>query len=445
MAMGFDDLGLIPPQAVDLEEAVLSAILQSGNSYYDVHTYLKPESFYVQAHQIIYQAITELATLNKAIDILTVTDHLKKKKQLDEVGGPVFVTMLSSKISSPIHVVDHALIVRDVYVKRELIRISSDTQRKSFDGENESEDIISEIEAEIYSLSNMSTKRDPLGVTSGIREAIINMEAYQTGKIVGIKTGFSRLDVVTGGWQKQDLIIIGGRPSQGKTLLAIKHIMAAAKSGIPTLFFSLEMSQMSISTRMICMETGISNDDIRNGLSDIQWNMVEGAISRIEKLPIFIDDTGAISLMDIRSKARRAKLKHNIGLIVIDYLGLMDIGKQSKQSTRDLDIGFVTRGLKALAKELDIPIILLCQLNRATEMHRSDPRPRLINLRESGNIEQDADLVIFIHRPEYYFKPDSDTGVESCVGELIVAKHRNGRLEDIKFRRRENFSDLMDY
>lgn len=439
-----EEVGMVPPQAIELEEAVLGAIIMVGASFYDVSTILKPESFYKDQHQKIYQAIYDLATMNSAIDMLTVTEQLRKRKQLEEIGGPMYIAQLTSRIASTQHVVDHAEIIREMYIKREVIRINRQSLDKAFDEEVEPKELIADLESELYSITAISHKKEPKSVTSGIREAIVNMEAYKKGQIVGVTSGIKDMDELTGGWQKQDLIILAGRPSQGKTQAGIKFIHEACLSGKSCLFFSLEMSLAQISTRLILMETGMGSDDIRRGLTDGEWMMVDSAIHNIEKLKLFIDDTPALPIMECISKIRRAKIRHGVDLVVIDYLQLMKGIKTKGDYNRDLEIGSITSALKSIAKELDIPIILLSQLNRSVEM-RASKRPQLSDLRESGNIEQDADLVIFIYRGEVYHKPDPDLGIEADVGEFIFEKHRNGKTGTVFFRKNPNFSKIYNY
>jgi replicative DNA helicase len=325
-----------------------------------------------------------------------------------------------------------------------VIRLNSNSLQKAFDEEVEPKDLISDLESELYSITAISHKKEPKSITAGIRESIINMEAYKKGQIVGTPSGLKDMDNLTGGWQKQDLIILAGRPSQGKTQVGIKFIYEACLAGKSCLFFSLEMSMAQISTRLILMETGMGSDDIRRGLTDGEWMMVDAAIHNIEKLKLFIDDTAALPIMECISKIRRAKMRHGVDLVVIDYLQLMKGIKTRGDYNRDLEIGSITSALKSVAKELDIPIILLSQLNRSVEM-RASKRPQLSDLRESGNIEQDADLVVFIYRGEVYHKPDADIGVEPNVGELIVEKHRNGKTGTIFFRKNDNFSQIYNY
>lgn len=427
----------IPPQAVELEEAVLGALIIDHNAIYDVIDVLKPDSFYKPANQDVYSAILDLYNKKEPIDLLTLTDQLRKNKTLDSVGGALYVTQLTMKVNGSQHVRPHAAIVADKAIKRDLISTCSTVQEKCFDDEDDSDDIINSLESDVLSLSVTGKKQEPVHVTSGVKDAINNIERYIKGDLVGIKSGFYRLDKITGGWQNSDLIILGGRTSQGKTLAAIKFI---SECDVPVLFFSLEMSKSAISTRMICMESGIGNDEIRRGLNDDEFTQVEIAVGKIEKKRIFLDDTPALHINELMAKARRAKMKHDIKMIVIDYLQLIVAERKYRSDSKANEVGIITKALKSIAKELDIPVIALSQLNRTIERSGSR-RPMLSDLKESGSIEEDSDLVLFIYRPSYY----GDVDAPDDLIELIVAKHRNGQLDTINIKKTRNFTNLLDY
>ena len=435
------ELGKIPPQDQEIEQAVLSSLIQEKNAIYEVMNVLDASCFYKDEHQKIYQAILDLCHDNKGIDLLTVTNRLRTQSQLEEVGGPLFVTQLSSKVSSTYNLKTHAEILKELAIKRGLIRMGAQVQEKAYDEEQEAKELMSFTEAELYKLNTFRSDKDAVHVSEAVKEAAENMEKWGNHQLTGIKTGFLKLDSIIGGWQNTDLIILAGTTSMGKTLSAMQFTITAAEWGTPVAFFSLEMAKMAISTRMICMETGFSFEDIRSGLTSDQWGCVEIAIGKLEKLPIYVDDTPKMPILELISKSRRLKMKHNIGLIVIDYLQYIQPNILYKNTNKNELIGDVTSSLKALAKELSVPVICLSQLNRATEQ-RADKRPQLSNLRDSGNIEQDADIVIFVHRPEKVKDPE---WTEHNVGEFLIEKHRNGRLGRVLFRHPENLSKIYDY
>lgn len=430
------------PIDIQTEEFILACLLIDKNSVFESFGKLKPEHFYSTKNQKIYQAIIDLNNHSIGIDMITVLDQLKKNKHADEIGGAVEIARLTSLINNPRNLIYYIDIIIDTYNLRELIRVLGENQEKCYDGEISPQDIMNQLEGEIYKLTSNNTKKEPQIIQVGLSNAVKNIEKFNDHELTGVPTPFSKLNTITGGWQEGDLIIIGGRPSQGKTQLAIECIMAASKSKLPTLFFSAEMSETAISTRFICHETGISNEYIRKGLTDDDWLSVEKSVGSLERLPIILDDTPSINLTELISKTKRAKIKHNIGLVVIDYLQLITLDYRNQRMSRDEKIGEMTKALKGLAKELKIPVILLSQLNRLVEMH-SDKRPSLSNLRESGNSEQDADIVIFIHNPSYYKDPDYES--EPNVLELIIGKHRNGRIGTIKINRKPEWTSLYDY
>lgn len=434
------NLGKILPQDQEIEQAVLSSLLQERNAIYEVMNLIDASCFYNEAHQRIYQAIYDLCIDNKGIDLLTVTNKLRQQALLDEVGGPLFITQLSSKVSSTYNLKTHAEILKELAIKRGMIKVASDIEVMAYDEETEAKNLVSKVESDLFSLNVFNTKKDVVPISVPIKGALENLDKWNSKNLTGIRTGFLKLDTATGGWQDGELIILGGRPSMGKTLLANHFIVTAAEWGTSTAFFSVEMGQDAIATRMICSLTGLSFEDVRTGLTPDQWGKIEIAAGKIEKLPIYIDDTPSMPIMELISKARRLKMKHNIGMIVIDYLQLLRSDDKFNNRSQNERIGTITSSLKGIAKELKLPVVLLSQLNRATEMH-GDKRPTLSNLRESGNIEQDADLVIFVHRPEYYKEPDA----EHNVGELIISKNRNGRQDTVKFYHSENLSMVYDY
>lgn len=428
----------IPPSDIKAEESLLSCLISFKNSIYEAVGRLKPEHFYSLDNGVIYKAILDLQTANKGIDLVTVTNQLKKNKTLDDIGGPVRVAHLSSLVSSDRNLKTYIDIIIDTYNTRELIPILSDKLEECYDG-GEIKQIIQDLEGKIYKLSTSSVKKEPKHISEGLGAAVKQIEKFTDHQLTGIPTPFTRLNTLTGGWQNGDLIIIAGRPSHGKTQFAIESVFASAEYKAPTLFFSLEMSDKAISTRLICHETGISNDRIRRGLQEEDWISIEHAVGKIERLPIILDDTPRINVVELVSKAKRAKIKYDIKLIGIDYLGFITLDEKGHMS-RDEKIGLITATMKGMAMELDVPVLLLCQLNRSMELH-GDKRPTLSNLRESGNIEQDADLVVFITDPVKLRDPSALTNTL----EIDLAKHRNGKTDSFLVRRTEEWTRLLDY
>jgi replicative DNA helicase len=434
------ELGKKPPQAIDLEEAILGAAMLEKDAIINIQGILKPESFYTEAHQKIYRAIQELSSSHNPIDIYTVSETLKKKSELDEIGGYYYLSQLTLKVGSAAHIEYHAKIVAQKYIQRELIRISSEIQRDSFDDAIIMDELLDGVQQKIFSLveDNMSSETRHIG--NIMEEAIKELEALQENcdGLSGLPSGFASLDRITLGWQPSDLSIVAARPSMGKTafVLTIARNMAVTHK-IPVAFFSLEMSSMQLVKRLLVSETGIGADKIRGGkkMTQEEWHNLEQRIGELAESPLYIDDTAALSIFEFRAKARRLALSHKIKIIFIDYLQLMT-GPPSTHGFREQEVSAISRSLKAIAKELNIPIIALSQLNRMVETRGgSNKRPQLSDLRESGAIEQDADLVLFIHRPEYYGMTEDEQGRSTQgLAEIIIAKHRNGAIADVELR-----------
>ena len=441
--------GALPPQAVELEEAVLGALMLEGESITTVQEFLTADAFYTDTHRTIYRAIEELNAENKPIDLLTVTDKLKKQKKLKEIGGAPFLAELTQKVASAMNIEFHATIIAQKYVQRELIRASTEIQRRSYDESTDVTDLIDYAESEIFKVSEGHVKRDIQNASSVFDKAMKSIEEAHAkgGTVNGVQTGFTKLDELTLGWQPSDLIIIAARPSMGKTafVLSMARNMTVDYEK-PVAFFSLEMSAVQLMLRLIVSESGLSSADIRSGrLTTEQWRHLEQSTRILPTAPLFIDDTPALSIYELRSKARRLKTQYDIQLIIIDYLQLMT-GNADSRGNREQEVASISRGLKAIAKELNIPIIALSQLNRSIESRSGLKRPQLSDLRESGAIEQDADIVAFIHRPEYFgFTQDEDGNPTAGMAEIIVAKHRNGATETVKLRFRKEQARFMDY
>jgi replicative DNA helicase len=443
------DLGKMPPQALDLEEAVLGAIMLEKDAVIGVLDIVKPDSFYKDAHQKIFRAIVDLSTNERPIDILTVTEQLKKEKQLEEVGGPYYIAQLTNRVASAANIEFHARIVQQKYIQRELIRITSDIQTRAFDESIDVNDLLDYSEGQLFEIAQGNIKKDIIKINLLLSDAIKQIE--EAGKredsLSGVPSGFTKLDRITSGWQKSDLIIVAARPSMGKTafVLSMARNMAVDHKRSVAIF-SLEMSSLQLVNRLISCESEIQADRIRSGkLSHDEWSQLESKIKPLENAPIFIDDTPAISIFELRAKCRRLSKQHNVEVIIIDYLQLMT-GPPDIKGNREQEVSIISRSLKSLAKELNVPVIALSQLNRSVEMRTGNKRPQLSDLRESGAIEQDADLVCFIHRPEKYGILEDEEG-NSTVGmaEIIVAKHRNGAIDDIKLRFRNVIAKFVDY
>ena len=442
------DYGRIPPQAVELEEAVLGAIMLERDAVLSVLDILKKESFYKDTHQKIYQAIVDLSTNQKAIDILTVTEELRRKKELEEIGGPLVITQLTSKVASAAHLEFHARIIQQKYIQRELIRVSSTIQKLAYDETIDVDDLLDQAESDLFEIAEGNIKRETSKINVLIKDAIHQIEeaAKRKDHLSGVPSGFTKLDRLTSGWQKSDLIIIAGRPSMGKTAFVLTMARnIAVDHGRPVAFFSLEMASMQLVTRLIVSETELPSNRIRNGrLEDYEWKQLDYKIKSLTDAPIYIDDTPAISIFELRAKCRRLKVQYNVELIVIDYLQLMT-GSGDMKGSREQEVSNISRALKSIAKELDVPVIALSQLNRSVELRSGNKRPQLSDLRESGAIEQDADLVIFLHRPEKYDLFEDEKG-NSLVGiaEVILAKHRNGPVGDLSLRFKDEYAKFVE-
>ena len=429
----------VPPQAVELEEAVLGALMLEKDSIIAVQEFVTPDAFYTEEHRLIYKAIEELSTELKPVDLFTVTERLKVKKELKKVGGAAYLAQLTQKVGSAANVEFHAKIIAQKYVQRELIRSATEIQRRSYDESTDVTELIGFAEGEIFKVSEGHVKRSVQSSKDILARALMQIEeaSKNTSAFNGVPSGFTAIDRVTLGWQLSDLIIVAARPSMGKTAFVLtmaRNMAVDHEAGVA--FFSLEMSSVQLMMRLIVAETGLNGNDVKSGrLTPEQWRHLESATKPLGSAPLFIDDTPALSVFEFRSKARRLKIHNDIKIIIIDYLQLMT-GNQDSKGNREQEVAFISRTLKAIAKELNVPVIALSQLSRATEMRGGSKRPQLSDLRESGAIEQDADIVCFIHRPEYYTKSTEDANGNDIRGlaELIVAKHRSGAVGDVKLR-----------
>jgi len=431
--------GKLPPQAVELEEAVLGALMIDKNALNEVIDILEAECFYKEAHQEIYGAIKTLFAESQPIDMLTVSTTLKKNGKLKMCGGDYAIANLTQKVASSAHIEYHARIIVQKHIQRALIRVSSEIIHDAYDESSDVLDLLDKAEGKLFEIANGNIKKNYDSAQSLVKEAIERIEhiSKQEG-LSGIATGFSKLDRVTSGWQPSDLVILAARPGMGKTAFVLSMARnMAVDANAAVAVFSLEMSSVQLITRLISSETGLSSEKLRKGkLESHEWTQLHAKIKKLEKAPLFIDDTPALSVFDLRAKCRRLVAQHDVKIIVIDYLQLMTAGGDNK-GNREQEISTISRSLKSIAKELNVPVIALSQLSRAVETRGGSKRPLLSDLRESGAIEQDADIVSFIFRPEYYglTEWDDDDGTP-CDGqaEFIIAKHRNGGLENIRLK-----------
>lgn len=439
--------GKLPPQAVEVEEAVLGALMLERDAYVTVADIIDTSGFYKEEHQKIFEAIKFLSSNEKPVDLLMVTQELKDRDQLNEVGGPGYITQLTRRVASAAHIEFHSRIIAQKFIQRELIRVSSEIQGKSYDDTIDVDDLIDFSESSLFQVAERNIKKETVPIKPVLNEAIKRIEKARNQKdgMSGVPSGFTAVDRITSGWQRTDLIIIAARPSMGKTayVLSMARNMAVEHNR-STAVFSLEMSSVQLVNRLIAAETELGNDKLKTGrLENYEWEHLNRKISSLEKAPIFIDDTPALSIFEFRAKCRRLKMQHNIQVVIVDYLQLMTAGTDNRGS-REQEVSTISRSLKAIAKELDIPILALSQLNRSVES-REGKRPQLSDLRESGAIEQDADIVMFIHRPEYYGITEDESGNSLLgVAEIIIAKHRNGATADVHLAFKKELAKFSD-
>ena len=427
------DAGRVPPQDVVAEKSLLGAILLSEDVLPEVLTILKASDFYEKSHRTIFEAIINLYDRHKPIDLLTLTAELKSLKKLKEVGGSLYLTELTNFVPTSSHAKAYAEIVRKMSLRRNLIKAGTAISKKAYEDDADVDKLVGEAEKELFEVSDKIVKSDYVPMNELLVNAFDRIEMLQKNKgaLRGLKTGFRDLDKKTAGFQKGDLIIIGARPAMGKTTFAQNlayNIATMNRKGV--LFFSMEMAANEIVDRMISDVSGVDNWKMRTGnLSDEEFGKIGDALAEMDEVPVYIDDTSSMTILELRNKARRAVHDHDIGIIVVDYLQLI-AGSDRYAGNRVQEVTEISRGLKILARELEIPVVALAQLSRSVT-GRDDPRPVLSDLRESGSIEQDADLVMFLHRPDYYRQND-DNYEETHITELIVAKHRHGAVGKIE-------------
>jgi len=423
--------GKIAPQAIDVEEAVLGALMLEKDACSLVTDILQVDTFYKTEHQIIYASIFKLFQDSNPVDIITVVNELRKMGELETAGGAKYITQLTQRVASTANLETHARILNQKYIQRTLISSSSELIRDAYDDSSDAFELLDKAERNLFKIASGTIKKNFAKMSDLIIEAkaaIVDASKQEDG-LSGVPSGFDELDRMTSGWQKSDLIILAARPGMGKTAFVLSMARnAAVQFKQPVVVFSLEMSAVQLVTRLIASETELSAEKLKKGkLEQHEWHQLEAKIRELTEAPLFIDDTPSLSIFELRAKARRLKNSHDISMIIIDYLQLMTVGGDiSRNSNREQEISTISRALKGLAKELNVPVIALSQLSREVEK-RAIKIPQLSDLRESGAIEQDADMVVFIYRPEYYsLDNDGDGNSVENLAEIHIAKHRNG-------------------
>ena len=432
----------VPPQNIEAEQSVLGAMLIKKEAITQAQELLRPDDFYREAHRIVFETMLELAGDNEAVDLVTLTEALRKKEMLEKVGGISFITALANYVPTAANIVYHAQIVKEKSELRHLLDAATEIASAAYEATDDVKDIMDDAEKKILAVAANQTG----GAFEPIRNIVIDTVGrvetlYENqGGLTGISTGFRDLDRDTSGLQKSDLILVAARPSMGKTAFTLNIATYAAMHGHTVAFFSLEMSKEQLVQRMLCSEGGIDSQRLRTGqLEDADWDRLINTADRVSKASIYIDDTAGINVMDLRSKARRLKAEHGLDLIVIDYLQLMQGRARSSSDNRQQEISEISRSLKALARELDVPVVALSQLSRSVES-RTVKKPMLSDLRESGSLEQDADIVMFLYREDYY---DQETERKN-ITEVIIAKHRNGPIGTIELFFQKEFTKFRD-
>jgi len=445
-----NSLGKIPPQAVDVEEIVLGILLLEHASYYRVSNQLNPDIFYRNQNQVIYNAIKEVHDSGKNCNIISVTKQLKSTGFLELTGGAFYVTELTRRVASGEILEEMVAIIYQEYIKRNLINFSMELQQMAFDDSTDAFDVLSFAQSGFEKIENISSNDNFRTISDCIKESIketdAKAKAYKEGKPSGIPSCLYRLNKMTGGWQKGDLIIVAGRPGMGKTALMLNDALAAAKAGFSVCIYSLEMTPVSLINRLILCVSGVDALALKTGnMSDYDYSEYNNAVTMLEDLPIYIDPNPLVSMRYIRSNSRIMKMKGRCDLVMIDYLQLTTMKSENRNRNREQEVSESSRMSKIIAKELDIPVILLSQLNRTAESTK-DKRPTMSMLRESGSLEQDADMVLLTYRPEYYNITETEDGTPTNgYGELIVDKHRSGSVGTVKFAYNETVTLITDY
>jgi replicative DNA helicase len=445
--------GKIPPQAIDLEEAILGALLLNKDVLDEIREIIHQDCFYDKRHYYIFNAIEFLYNASFPVDLLTVANRLREMGMLDIAGGAVYLSKLTSRIGSTANVSFHARIVSQKYIQREIIKLSAEMLTDAFEEGADVFDLINKVEKSVFKIYSENMKKNVDEMQSVVLDALREIEDARAneGGISGVPTGFKELDRLTSGWQRSDMIVIAARPAMGKTAFTLSMARnVAVDFNKAVAIFSLEMSSVQLVKRLMSSEARLNAEKLRSGkLAEHEMHQLHTRITSLIKAPIFINDTPGISVFDFRAKCRRLKKEKNIELVIIDYLQLMSAGEKSKSGNREQEISIISRTIKEVAKELNIPIIALSQLSRSVETRNSSGLPQLSDLRESGSIEQDADIVSFIYRPEKYGIDANEKGESNLgVAELIFAKHRNGDLGTVRMEfvgKYALFKDFDDY
>ncbi|HBZ34728.1 MAG TPA: replicative DNA helicase [Bacteroidales bacterium] len=444
--------GKLPPQVPEFEQSVLGALMIEKDSYNRVSDILRADCFYDPRYQKIFSAITQLVSRQSPVDRLTVVEELRKNGDLEVVGGETEVAMLTTKVISTANLEYHSQIIVQKFLERELIRISNEIQEEAYDDTTDVEELMQKAEGRIFDLAQRGQRREAIQIDPVISSALERLQMLsQKGGSPGILSGFREIDNATAGWQRSDLIIIAARPAMGKTAFVLSMVRnMAVDFGTPVAMFSLEMSNLQLVNRLLMNVCEIEGDKIRKGdINEAEWIQLDERVRHLLGAPIYIDDTPSLSVFELRSKARRLVREHGVQCIIIDYLQLMNASGMNF-GNREQEVSIISRSLKGLAKELDIPIIALAQLNRGVENRTTGTkgegkRPQLSDLRESGSIEQDADMVMFIHRPEYYGVTEGENGEDyRGLAEMVIAKHRNGQTGIKKLRFRAQYAKFLD-
>jgi replicative DNA helicase len=446
-----NESGKLPPQAMDLEEAVLGALMIEKDALTSVVDILQPSSFYKEAHQRIYNAILQLFGKSEPIDMLTVTTQLRSNGELEFIGGASYLVKLTNKVNSAANIEFHARIITQSAIKRDMIKIAGEILKDAYEDTTDVFNLLDKIEQNFFEISERNIRKNYADASTIMRATIEELEKKKNNKdgLTGVASGFTALDRITSGWQNTELTIIAARPAMGKTAFVVSAMRnAAVEWGIPVAMFSLEMSATQLMLRLISAEAEIDSNKLRKGkLENHEWVQLHQKIKNLSSAPIYIDDTPALSILEMRAKCRRLKAQFDIGLVIIDYLQLMtaESGGGGK-GNREQEIAAISRAMKNLAKEINVPVIALSQLSRAVETRGGDKRPQLSDLRESGSIEQDADMVMFLYRPEYYkITQDEQGNSTEGVGEVIIAKNRSGDVDTVKLKfigKYTKFTDL---
>lgn len=446
--------GRVPPQAQEVEQSVLGAMLIEKTAIPKAIEILAPDAFYQTKHEIIYSAILSLFERGNPVDLITLNEELKRRGQLEEVGGAYYLTELTTRVDTAANIEYHARIIAEKSLMRKMIETMTGLIGKAYDPSTDAFELLDDSEREIFHISDSQLRKPATSLNDILKGTLANLESVhgREGGITGVPSGFTRLDDMTGGWQKTDLIIIAARPSMGKTAFSLAMARNAAmhpELATGVAIFSLEMGSHQLAQRLLTSEARVDAQSARTGrLRDEDWPNLAKAAGRLSAAPIYIDDTPSLGVLELRAKCRRLKAEHDIGLVIVDYLQLMH-GSSSARSNREQEIAQISRSLKGLAKELDLPVIALSQLSRAVESRGGDKRPQLSDLRESGSIEQDADVVAFIYRAERYGITVDENGQSTeGMGEIIIGKQRNGPIGSVQLafvNQYARFENLTSY